>query len=150
MDRRRLRPPDDVQRNGLMGIAAQTFDFEIEVTGIECIAQRRGRLRRSLKAEHTLVPCLARQTIGGLPRLGRLFGGSPNRCAVNAFPRLGAQRHIKAGRAILGKYPIIGEQPTLIHTTWGLGKLPFWSGVRRRSINELARLCFRSAYSGRS
>ncbi len=35
MDRRRLRPPHDVERDGLMRIAAEAFHFEIEVTRVE-------------------------------------------------------------------------------------------------------------------
>ena len=32
VDRRRLRPPDDVQGDGLMRVAAETFHFEIADT----------------------------------------------------------------------------------------------------------------------
>jgi hypothetical protein len=53
--RRRLRPPDDVQRDGLVGVAAETFDFEVMVAGVERIAEGRGRLRWTLVAQHALV-----------------------------------------------------------------------------------------------
>ena len=43
MDRRGLRSPHDVQRHGLMRVAAEAADFEIEVTSIEGIAERRRR-----------------------------------------------------------------------------------------------------------
>ena len=43
VDRRRLRPPDVIQRDGLMRIAAETLHFEIEVTGVERIAEGRRR-----------------------------------------------------------------------------------------------------------
>jgi len=69
-----------------MRVATEAFHFEIEVTGIKGVAQRWGGLRRSLKAEHPLVPSLAGQTVGGLARLSCLFCGSPNRRAVNGFP----------------------------------------------------------------
>lgn len=56
MDRRRLRPPDDVERDSLMRVATQALHFEIAVSGVDRITERRGWLRRSLKAEHSLVP----------------------------------------------------------------------------------------------
>jgi len=59
MDRRRLRPSDNVQGNGLMRVATQAFHFEIDLTSIEGIAQRGRWLCRPLKAEHALVPRLA-------------------------------------------------------------------------------------------
>jgi hypothetical protein len=59
MDRRCLRSPHDVEGNGLVGVAAQAFHFEIAVPGIEGAAQRGRWLRRTLKAEHALVPRLA-------------------------------------------------------------------------------------------
>jgi hypothetical protein len=54
-----LRPADDVERDGLMGLAAEAADLEESKAGIERIAERRRRLGRSLKAEHALVPSLA-------------------------------------------------------------------------------------------
>ena len=74
------------ERDGLMRVAAKAFDFEVAVPGIERVAERRGWLCRSLKAEHALIPRLARQPVGCLACFGRLFCGSPNRCAVNVFP----------------------------------------------------------------
>jgi hypothetical protein len=41
VDRRRLRPPHDVQRHGLVGIAAETADLKVELTRIERVAKRR-------------------------------------------------------------------------------------------------------------
>jgi hypothetical protein len=43
MDRRRLRSPHDVERNGLIGVATEATNFEIAVSGIERVAER-GRL----------------------------------------------------------------------------------------------------------
>ena len=42
VDRGRLGPPDDVERHGLVGVAAKAFDFEIGVAGVEGITQGRG------------------------------------------------------------------------------------------------------------
>lgn len=43
VNRRCFRPADDVQRHGLMGVAAKAFDFEIGEAGVEVVAQdRRG------------------------------------------------------------------------------------------------------------
>jgi hypothetical protein len=41
MDGRGLRPAHDVEGDGLIGVAAEAADFEIAVSGIERIAQRR-------------------------------------------------------------------------------------------------------------
>ena len=49
-----------------MRVAAKASDFEIAVPGIERVAQRRRWLRRTLKAEHALVPRLDRRA-GRLP-----------------------------------------------------------------------------------
>jgi hypothetical protein len=46
-----LRAPHDVERDGLVRVAAETFHFEITVTRIESIAKRGRWLRRSLKAK---------------------------------------------------------------------------------------------------
>ena len=67
MDWGRLRPPDDIERSGLMSIAAKAPDFEIVVSGIDGIAERWRRLRWPLVAEHAAVPRLARQPVGFLP-----------------------------------------------------------------------------------
>ena len=74
MDGSRLRPPHDIQSYGLMGIAAQAFDFEISIASVESIAECRGRLRRSLKAEPALIPRLAGEPIRLLARLSGPLG----------------------------------------------------------------------------
>ena len=40
MDRRRLRPQHDVERNGLVRATAKAFDFQIAIARIERITQR--------------------------------------------------------------------------------------------------------------
>ena len=42
MDRRCLRPPDDVQGNGLVGVAAEAPHFEVIVARVERVAEGRG------------------------------------------------------------------------------------------------------------
>ena len=64
MDRRCLRSPHDVEGNGLMRVAAKAFHFEIAKPGVDRVTQRRRWLRRTLKAEHALIPRLAGQTVG--------------------------------------------------------------------------------------
>jgi len=88
MDRRCLRSPHDVEGNGLVGVAAQAFHFEIAVPGIEGAAQRGRWLRRTLKAEHALVPRLAGEPVGVLACLGGPLCRCPDRCAVNGLARL--------------------------------------------------------------
>ena len=49
-----------------MRVADKATDFEVVVPGVDRIAQCRRRLRRTLKAEHALVPRLAREPVGFL------------------------------------------------------------------------------------
>jgi hypothetical protein len=44
VDRRSLRPPDDVERNGLMRVAAQAPDLEIPEARVKSIAESSGPL----------------------------------------------------------------------------------------------------------
>jgi hypothetical protein len=60
MDGRRLRPPHDLQRHGLMSVTAEAPDFEVAVPGIDGVAEARRWLGRSLETEHALVPSDAR------------------------------------------------------------------------------------------
>jgi hypothetical protein len=69
-----------------MHVAAKAFHFEIAIPGIKRIAERGRWLRRTLKAEHALVPRLAGQTVGSLACLRCLFCRSPNRRTVDVFP----------------------------------------------------------------
>lgn len=69
MDRRRLRTPNYVQRHRLMRVAAKAFDFDIDIACVKRIAQCGGRLSRSLKAEHALVPGMTGEPISPLTRL---------------------------------------------------------------------------------
>src|SRR5438552_2744095 len=63
MDWRRLRPTHDIQRDRLVRLAAKAFDFEIEITSVEGVAECWRRLSGSLKAKHALVPGLAGELI---------------------------------------------------------------------------------------
>ena len=83
MDRRGLWPPHDVERNGLMGVAAEAPHFEIEVAGIESIAERRRRLRRAAIAEHALVPRFAGKAVGFLAGSGGALSRGPDGRAEN-------------------------------------------------------------------
>src|SRR5947207_13731403 len=82
VDRRRLGPSDDVERDGLVGVAAEAAHFEIEVAGIEGIAEQRRGLRRPLVAEHPLVPGRAGEAVRFLARAGGLFLRDPDAGAV--------------------------------------------------------------------
>jgi len=85
MDRRGLRPPHDVERYRLMGIAADTANFEIDETGIEGVAERRRWLRRTAIAEHTRVPRFGGEPVGFLARLLGPFSRGRDRTAVNGL-----------------------------------------------------------------
>lgn len=113
VDRRRLWPPDDVQRNGLVRVAPQAFDFKIAKAGIDRVTQRGRWLRRPLKAEHAFVPGLAGQAVGFLASVCGLFCGGTNRCAVDAFSRLG--RHAFSSKGIVHREANCG----LLVFSWG-------------------------------
>ena len=68
-----------------MRVAAQAFHFEIAEPGSEGIAEGRLRLRRTLKAEHALVPCVDGEPVGYLARFRCPFSRRPNRSAINGF-----------------------------------------------------------------
>src|SRR4029077_13510424 len=69
VDRRRLVPPHDVERHGLMRVTPEAADFEIGVPGVQGIAQRRRWLGRSLVPEHTVIPRFAGELVSFLTRL---------------------------------------------------------------------------------
>ena len=58
MDRCSLRSPHDVERDGLMRVAAKAVHFEISEPGVDRVAERGRWLRRTLKAKYALVPRL--------------------------------------------------------------------------------------------
>jgi len=63
VNRHRLGAPDDVERDRLVGIAANATNLEINVPCIERVADRRRQLRWPLQPEHAFVPCLAGEPI---------------------------------------------------------------------------------------
>ena len=85
MDRRCLRSPHDVERHGLVRVAAEAFYFEIAKPGVDGVAQRGRWLRRTLKAEHALVPRLDGEPVGFLACFRRPLCRCPDRCAVNGL-----------------------------------------------------------------
>jgi hypothetical protein len=85
----RLRPADDVQSPRLMGVAAEAADLEVEISGIQCVAQSRRWLRRSLVPEHALVPNLAGQLVRNFARfgaLGQFHGHRLSRPRLRVYP----------------------------------------------------------------
>jgi len=87
VDGRRLRPPHDVKRDGLVGLAAEAPHLEEAVSGIERVAQRRRRLRR---AAHALIPGFASELVGILPSRRGPLGCGADRDAVDPVARFGA------------------------------------------------------------
>ena len=61
-----------------MRVAAKAFHFEITIARIERITERRRGLRRSLKAEHALVPGDASQAVGFPTGFGSALCGRPD------------------------------------------------------------------------
>ena len=69
--------------DGLMRVAAKAFHFQI--AGVDGIAQRGRRLRRSLKAKHALVPSIAGEPVGLLAGFCRPLCRRPDGRAVNCI-----------------------------------------------------------------
>jgi len=88
MDRCRLWSADDIEGNGLVGVASDATDFQKAIAGVERVAERRRWLRRSLEAEHAFIPCFDRQPIGLLARFAGPLGGGADRGAVDVLPGL--------------------------------------------------------------
>jgi hypothetical protein len=66
-----------------MRVAVEALDLKIAVASVGGVAEGRGGLGRSLKAEHALVPSAAGQPIGFLACLGCTLRRCPNRGAVD-------------------------------------------------------------------
>jgi hypothetical protein len=81
-----------------MRVAAKAFHFKIAKPGVERIAQRRRWLRRSLIAEHALVPRLDGELVGLLAGFRRPLRRRPDRRAVDRLSRLGAHAREDAPR----------------------------------------------------
>ena len=90
MDRCRIRPPHDVERDGLVRIAAEAADLKVVVARIERVAEGRRGLRRSLEREHALVPGVAGELVGFPTRFRRALGRYADRCAVKPVAGFGA------------------------------------------------------------
>ena len=74
VDRRVLRSPNDIKRDGLMGVAAEAPDLKIEVTRVERVTQGRGGLCRSPLRKHVLGPGFACQLVSFPARFRRALG----------------------------------------------------------------------------
>jgi hypothetical protein len=113
-----LGPPDDIQRNRLMRVAAETANLKVEVSCIECIRHRRRWLRRALIAEHALIPCFAGESISKLTRFSGALRRGADRTAVYGLAGFGGHGRIEAQPKRLGNRPTAwcSEQ---IHTTAG-------------------------------
>ena len=90
MDRCGLRPADDIERNGLVVVAGKAANFEIAVSRIECVTERRRWLRRAFVTKHALIPRIAVKAIGFLAGLSCALRRGPDRTAVDGFARFGA------------------------------------------------------------
>jgi hypothetical protein len=79
VDRRRLRPADDIEGNRLMGVAAEALDLEIAIASIQRITKSWRGLGRLLEGEHAHVPSLARELVRVAARMDGLLRGRSNR-----------------------------------------------------------------------
>ena len=53
-----LRPADDVKRNRLVGIAAETTNLKVAIPSVQSITEGWGRLSGPFITEHAVVPRL--------------------------------------------------------------------------------------------
>ena len=90
VDGRRLRSAHDVERDGLVRVAAEAANFEINISGIERIAERGRRLRGAAIAEHSLSPRFAGKAVGFLAGGGGAFSRGPDGRAENGVAGFGA------------------------------------------------------------
>ena len=67
---RGLRSPHDVERDGLVRVAAEAADFEIKVASIEGVAECGRWLSRTAITEHPPVPRFAGKAVGFLAGSG--------------------------------------------------------------------------------
>ena len=68
-----FRPTNNIQSNGLMCTAAEAFDLEIPITGIQGVTECRRWLSRPMEGKHSLIPSLTGQPVGFAPRLRSLL-----------------------------------------------------------------------------
>src|SRR3982751_405095 len=85
MDWHGLRSAHNVQSYRLVRVAAQAFHFEIAKPCVDRVTQCGRRLRRSLKAEHALVPRLDGKPVGFLACFRRALSRRPDRSAIDGF-----------------------------------------------------------------
>lgn len=78
VDRRRLRSPHNIERDGLVGVAAKAFYFEVSVPGVEGISESWRWLSWPLESKHPLVPGFTGKPVGHLARLRRPLGRCPD------------------------------------------------------------------------
>ncbi len=77
VDRHRLRPAHDVQRDRLVSVITEAPDLKIPVAGVQRVTERRRGLRGPLVAQHALVPGLAGKLVGFPTRLPGALGRGP-------------------------------------------------------------------------
>ena len=87
VDGRPFRPPHDVERHRLRGLAAEALHLEVAIAGVQRIAEGRGGLGRPLKGEHAGVPRLAGRGVGRQPGFLSPLGQVPDRGAKYVLPR---------------------------------------------------------------
>ena len=92
MDRRgHFRSPDDVESDGLVGIAPETANLEIAMARVQRLAEHRGGLCRSFVAEHAFVPGFAGESIGLFARFLGSLRCHADGVAVEMFAQSGCR-----------------------------------------------------------
>jgi hypothetical protein len=117
MDRGRPRPANDVERYGLVHLAAEAFYFEIWIAAIEGVAKRRRGLGRPLESQHALAPGDAGEMIRDSAGFRGLLRRMPDGCAVDALSGLSPHRRDpaaarRASKLQSGLPPVRSRRPS--------------------------------------
>jgi hypothetical protein len=88
VDGRGLGPPYDIQRDGLMGIAAQASNLQVAKIRVQGIAKCRRRLGGPLVAKHSVIPSLTGEAISYLARSNSALRRLSDRTAEEILARL--------------------------------------------------------------
>lgn len=89
-------PPDDVERDCLVRVAAEALHLEIAIAGVEGVTEGGGRLCGPLERKHAGIPRLAGQAVGILSRVSSALCQYPDGSAEQVLTRLRAHAPIHA------------------------------------------------------
>ena len=126
---RRFCAPYDIQRNCLMGVAAEAPYLKISVARVKSIGQSWGGLGRALVTQHPIVPGFASEFVRLFASFLRALRRVADRTAVEVFAGLRAHLTIKAEPTDGGKlHHRLGSKSRRATAHRGCGKAPHSDG----------------------